>query len=91
MALIIKPTGEQYPIVPALGKFPINAILEIVNTPHIEVIPLPWSGKDIHMVMDVNGFNHKPFNATASREARRAVYGDVLVAKYEELGGQADA
>jgi len=91
MALIIKPTGEQYPIIPALGQFSIGQMIELVNCPHIDVLSARWIGKGIYVVSAESGFQmNKPFNATASREARKAIYGDALIAKYEELGGRCD-
>lgn len=91
MALILKASGEKQPIVPALGKFPVEELLEIVNSPTIEVLPGSYMfGKKLYIVVDESGYEKdKPFNATASREAHKAVYGDALVARYEELGGEA--
>lgn len=88
MAALLKVTGEEYPVVPALGSFSILQLQELVNCFAITVIPARHLGKDIFIVADEEGFdNDKRLNPTASREASRAIYGDVLIAKYAELGG----
>ena len=88
MAVLLKTSGEQVPTIPPFGKFSIDDVLEMLHTPHVEVLKVWENGSRRHMVVVEDGFHKgKPFNPQASREARKAIYGDALVAKSEELGG----
>lgn len=87
MAALLKVDGKEWPAVPALGQFSIAELQELINSPFIEVIPIRPIYENKFMVVDEAGFESKPFNAKASREASRALYGDALIATFEELGG----
>ena len=92
MAVLVKVDGKESPVLPDFGRpdFTIQQLQDMVDSPFITVIPLKrlGNGRTIFMVADEEGFERdRPFHPTASREASRAIYGDVVIAKYEELGG----
>jgi hypothetical protein len=93
MALILKTTGRSFSITPDHGRedFTVLQMQSFINSPTFEVIPARWDGEDIFIVTDEEGLpKHRPFNLQASRVARREIYGDVMIVRFEELGGKED-
>lgn len=90
MAAFLKVDGKSYPVLPDFGRpdFLIAQLQELVNSPNIMVLPARNLGKGIFIVAAEDGFERdRSFHPEASREASHALYGDVVIAKYEELGG----
>lgn len=92
MATLIPARGriKEIAVVPDFGRkdFTLEQLQKFVG-PTFQVIQAKHMGKGIYYVATVDGYeDNLPLNAAASYESRHALYGDVLVARFEELGGQ---
>jgi len=90
MAALLEVSGKSHLVLPDSGRldFTIQQLQELVNSPFITVIPAKRLGQDIFIVASEDGFEKdRPFHPEASRDAGRALYGNVVLAQFEELGG----
>lgn len=95
MATLIPVRGriKEVPVIPDFGtnKFSIEQIQKFVG-PTFQVVQARHVGQGVFYVATVDGYDDGlPLNVAASYESRHALYGDVLVAKFEELGGEESA